>query len=92
LIDVEFIFASKYRKQPQPHMAPSRAPKLLQKPSAKQQIENDLEEDLEASSPSILDTGEGGNIDSDIDSQITTDEESSDVSPIVAVARIIDLD
>jgi hypothetical protein len=63
-------------------MAPSRAPKHSQKASAKLQYEHQLEEDLEVSSPSILDTAEGGNIDSESDSLASSDSESSDVSSI----------
>jgi hypothetical protein len=62
-------------------MAPSRVPKLSKKATSKLQIEDHVDENLEVSSPSILDTAEGGNIDSDSDSLGPSDSESSDVSP-----------
>jgi hypothetical protein len=61
-------------------MAPSRAPKQGKKAPKEPEIEEFLEEELEVSSPSILDTAEGGNVNYDSDSEAASDDGSSDVS------------
>jgi hypothetical protein len=75
-------------------MAPSRASKTGKKSLAKRQIEEEFEEEVEVSSPSVLDTAEGGNVNYDSDLQSESDGESSDVRTfslsVPKTARLID--